>query len=424
MKKIWGSVLLLIIIAFFISQIRTVTYVPFKNKMSPINEFNAQHVVALKDHYFKLKFKFPKIKMIHNIDQLANEDVILMPWNTKNPNLQYLPINGHSFFDTKEGAIQFKTLSKKSDGYDDFLLNKTELTAGGTVVLARGVHKVIQSHNDIDYPWKDTRHLFTTSSINIVNFKSPLISDFKYPKSSWVLIGKSEYATAMANANIHLVSLAGNHMGDAKMNGLLETIQTLKKLNIETIGAGQTMSTAYACKKITRKNSTFGFLGFNNVPGSIGKPTEKTPGIAWLDNNALSAIKNCSKKVNILVVMVNWGVEYTHFPREKERRWAKKMIEAGADLILGDQAHWVQTHERIHAKHVSYGLGNYIFDQHWSENTTEGIIQRFIFYNDEMVAIDTTPIKLFKNGQVKVIKKNSPRYSHVLNAYNGIPALK
>ena len=173
-----------------------------------------------------------------------------------------------------------------------------------------------------------------------------------------------------------------------------------------------------------RKNSMFGFLAFNNVPGSIGKPTEKSPGIAWLDNDAINAIKNCSNKVDILVVMVNWGIEYTHFPRTKERQWAKKMIESGADLILGDQAHWVQTHELIHGKHVSYGLGNYIFDQHWSENTTEGIIQRFIFYNDEMVAIDTTPIKLFRSGEVKEIEKNSPRFLHVFNAYNGAHALK
>jgi len=122
--------------------------------------------------------------------------------------------------------------------------------------------------------------------------------------------------------------------------------------------------------------------------------------------------------------MVNWGIEYTHFPRTKERQWAKKMIEAGADLILGDQAHWVQTHELIHGKHVSYGLGNYIFDQHWSENTTEGIIQRFIFYKDEIVAIETTPIKLFRSGEVKEIEKNSPRFLHVFNAYNGAHALK
>ena len=62
---------------------------------------------------------------------------------------------------------------------------------------------------------------------------------------------------------------------------------------------------------------------------------------------------------------------------------------------------WVQQHEKINNKHVTYGLGNYIFDQHWSEKTTEGIIQKFIYYNNEIIAIDTIPIKLSKNGRVK-----------------------
>ena len=53
------------------------------------------------------------------------------------------------------------------------------------------------------------------------------------------------------------------------------------------------------------------------------------------------------------------GIEYTHQP-EKEQQWAKKLIDAGADIILGDQAHWVQSFDSIKGKHVSYGLGNYI----------------------------------------------------------------
>ena len=297
-----------------------------------------------------------------------------------------------------------------------------KLTAGGTVVLARGVHKVIQRHNDIQYPWLGTQHLFEKSDINILNFKSPLIEKFVNPKSSWVLVGKKEYAKAMANAKIDLVSIAGNHMGDATPSGLLETIRTLKDLNIETIGAGKTKTTAYACKKIKKNNTSFGFLGFNNVPGSIGRPNSKSPGIAWLDKDAINAIKSCDEKVDQLIVMVNWGIEYTHVPRKKEQQWAKRMIDAGADLILGDQAHWVQTHEVFNGKHISYGLGNYIFDQHWSQNTTEGIIQSFIFYNNKIFAIDTIPIKLKPDGSITEIKKNTERYFYVLDAYNGLHA--
>ena len=118
---------------------------------------------------------------------------------------------------------------------------------------------------------RGTRQFFNESDINIVNFKSPLVTEFSYPKSSWLLVGKLNYANAMASANIHLVSLAGNHMGDAKTTGLNETLTKLTQLNIKTVGAGSTLAEAYQCEIIKKKGVTFGFVGFNNVPGSIGK---------------------------------------------------------------------------------------------------------------------------------------------------------
>ena len=242
-------------------------------------------------------------------------------------------------FNTSKEAVQVKAFQSKQDMYNDFLKQNIEITAGGTVVLARGVHKVIQRSNNINHPWEDTSHLFKQSDINVVNFKSPLVKDFKYPKSSWKLIGKKQYAKGLSDNNIHLVSISGNHMGDAKNKGFLETIQTLQDHNIEYVGGGKTVDEAYRCKKISKKNTTFGFLSFNNVPGTIGKPTGSKPGIAWLDKYAIDSIKNCNNKVDQLIVMVNWGVEYTHSPRKKEKDWANKMVKAGADLILGDQAH-------------------------------------------------------------------------------------
>jgi poly-gamma-glutamate synthesis protein (capsule biosynthesis protein) len=195
----------------------------------------------------------------------------------------------------------------------------------------------------------------------------------------------------------------------------------LNRLNIKTVGAGENINDAYQCKVISKKGTRFGFLGFNNVMGSIGKAGQKYPGIAWLDNDAINAIKKCKGRVDQLVVMANWGIEYQHTPRKKEKNLAYKMVDAGADIILGDQAHWVQNKETYKLAHISYGLGNYIFDQHWSKNTTEGIIQKIVFYNNQRIYIDTIPVQLIKTGEVVELNKTSDRYQNVLNAYYGIP---
>ena len=76
-----------------------------------------------------------------------------------------------------------------------------------------------------------------------------------------------------------------------------------------------------------------GFLSFNNVPGSIKKATDDTTGIAWIDNDAHIAIKKCKSSVDQLVVIVNWGIEYVHKPREKEIKIARKELGIASDLI-------------------------------------------------------------------------------------------
>jgi hypothetical protein len=399
---------------FFIKQ---VTFVPFKITTSPIQTITSSNMVTLTPYYNTLKRRYPNIQRISSIQQLKNHQIIVLPWNTQHENLQFLPLNGHAFFDSEQGAIQLRALKFKSDGYSAMLNNRVKLTAAGTVVLARGVHKVIQRENNIGFPWAGTAPLFKASDINMVNFKSPVVAQFEYPSSSWVLVGKSIYVQGMASANIHVVSVSGNHMGDAGISGFTETMRHLDRHNILYVGGGHSVDEAYGCKKIMKKNISFGVMAFNNVPGSIGRPNDQRPGIAWLDESSLAYIKKCKDTVDQLVVMVNWGTEYTHHPRDSEQRWAKKMVESGADLILGDQAHWVQKYEKINGNHVSYGLGNFIFDQHWSVNTTEGIIQHFIFYNNSILAVDTIPIKLQPNGNVVPIPTESNRYQAVLGAY-------
>ena len=420
MKKITAIILLIsLLIMVGILYIRKVTFIPFATNQSEITKYNdSKKVVTLPEHYLELKVFYPFITKIKSINELKNDEIIVLPWNHKTKTLKHLSKNGFYFYESSNGAFQIYSIRKHYDNYQDFLINKLEMTIAGTVVLARGVHKSIQRTNNILLPWEGTNHLFKPEGINVVNFKSPLITNFEYPKSSWVLIGKKEYAKGLKQSNIHLASIAGNHMGDAKLNGLIETIEILNKNNVVTVGAGKSFDEAYQCKTIIKNDTTYGFLGFNNVPGSVAKATTDKIGIAWLDNDAIKSIRSCKKNVNFLTILVNWGIEYTHLPRKYEQNYALKMSEAGADLIIGDQAHWVQTHENINGTHVSYGMGNYIFDQHWSEKTTEGIIQKFYIYKNEIYAIKTIPIKLYKNGHVKPLENINDRYKEIIKAYN------
>ena len=64
--------------------------------------------------------------------------------------------------------------------------------------------------------------------------------------------------------------------------------------------------------------------------------------------------------MDILFVLTNWGKKYIDKPEQKEIDLAKQLADNGNDIIIGDQAHWVQNHDQYKHAFISYGLKLYI----------------------------------------------------------------
>jgi hypothetical protein len=67
------------------------------------------------------------------------------------------------------------------------------------------------------------------------------------------------------------------------------------------------------------------------------------------------------------------GTEYTRAPNAAQIAFAHAAIDDGADMVIGSHPHWVQTVEKYKNKYIFYSLGNFIFDQAWSQDTMEGL---------------------------------------------------
>lgn len=408
---------LLVVGAFFY---RTQTYVPFVHpRFAALRIDHQSKFVALNSDANRLDHIFPTIQSVtmDTLDDYLEQGYIaLLPWDFHSMHYRALPMNDVLFYEDSLGAITVPMVRKTRNLYNDFLEGNVTLTSAGTVVLARGVAQAIERTNDILLPWNDTNQLLQNADIALVNFKSPLVNDYEAPVSRWRLIGPSRYVKGLVQSGIDLVSISGNHMGDAGVEGLTDTMAVLNQSNIQYVGAGMGRD-AYACKRTTQQNHRFGFLAFNNVTGSIGPSATNKMGIAWLNNHALDAVQACNELVDTVVVLVNWGVEYQHIPRDVEIEWSQQLINHGADIIIGDQAHWVQSTYKQPGIHVSYGLGNYIFDQHWSKNTKEGIIQTHVFYNKKLHYTHAYPTQLQPDGRVIFIDRLNERYTYVLSKY-------
>ena len=131
-------------------------------------------------------------------------------------------------------------------------------------------------------------------------------------------------------------------------------------------------------------------LGYDDV--GYRPAAAATPGVAPLDLRTLGDdVRAAAEGVDYVIVGFNWGVEYTSVPTERQQAAARLAIESGASLVVGNHPHWVQAIELTGDGLVAYALGNYLFDQEWSQETTEGAILEASFEGGELVGYRLRP---------------------------------
>ncbi len=159
--------------------------------------------------------------------------------------------------------------------------------------------------------------------------------------------------------NINSVSLANNHTNNAGTSGFASTKKMLDKSSIKYFGQPSGFSEA----SVLRVEG--------GIPVSI-------IGIMALDDFDESAIETKIKSEKsagrAVIIFPHWGTEYAPKHSTSQKNMAKSWIAAGADLIIGSHPHVTEDFEIVDGKPVVYSLGNFVFDQFFSEETQQGLI--------------------------------------------------
>lgn len=173
------------------------------------------------------------------------------------------------------------------------------------------------------------------------------------------------WAQILRRAGIGLVSVANNHTMDFGSVGLFETMDALRQADLNFVGAGRNRDEACAPVFLDIAQRRIAFLARSAVIVSAPTyATENTPGVAFLDvAQTVSAIRACRTRADLVVLMVHWGIEEYSYPSLAQRALAKRLIEAGADLILGHHPHVLQGVEQFEAGTAVYSLGNFVFNE-------------------------------------------------------------
>jgi len=159
------------------------------------------------------------------------------------------------------------------------------------------------------------------------------------------------------------VSLANNHSGDWGKRGFADELTLLQESGIPYFGGGANVREAHKPLVLTANGRRIAFLGYNDFPPRSFAAKGNQPGTAWLvEKNVVHDIQSARQQADLVVLFLHWGEELEETPLPEQQALARRLIDAGADAIIGAHPHVTQTIDWYKDRPIVYSLGNFLFD--------------------------------------------------------------
>lgn len=225
-------------------------------------------------------------------------------------------------------------------------------------------------------------------------------------RATLVLVARGNHAQALARAGLDVIAIPGNHVKDCGLldcgdRAFLDTLENLHRAGIRPVGGGRNLDEALEPVVLEVKGVRFAFLAWGELrPRNFAGPD--TPGIAPLtpENVAESFRRAREAGAQVFIALPHWGPEYDFVPTYLQRNTAQMLVQAGANLVVGNHAHVVQGLQVLDGVPVFYSLGSFVFDQTWGVETRWSVLLRVLFRDTRLVAWELIPLEYDATGRV------------------------
>lgn len=233
-------------------------------------------------------------------------------------------------------------------------------------------------------------------------------------------------ARGLKEAGFTVLTLANNHVLDYNEEGLVDTLDRLDGADIKTAGAGRNSREAGRPCMVKAGCMEVVVIAASDVVPEGFEATAEKPGIASMKDGD-KFVERVKKERRIypdalLVLSVHWGAEATYRPTHRQKQLAHRLVDAGADLILGHHPHRIQGVEMYNQRPVFYSLGNFQFDT--NEPGDETFIARLVYKDGSRVpaAVSVKPVRIKDGGFPVVLEPGSGGYSSIMERLDKLSA--
>lgn len=257
---------------------------------------------------------------------------------------------------------------------------------------------------DFSYPYEKIEKIIALSDIAFINQETIMDKD-KEPSTYPLFNSPTQLGDHMIDIGFDVFNQATNHCMDKGLSGALNDINYFKsKKNVILTGLYEKWDDITKPETMTENNITFSFVGFSEYLNGLVVPSDSDLGLVYLTDKRhtqeelystmKTAIQNAKKVSDVVCVSMHWQTEGITAPNDAEKKIVSKLIEFGADVIIGTGPHVLQPIEmkkNAQGKNVLviWSLGNFISTQS-NKNELLGGIADVKFSKD--YATDTTTV--------------------------------
>jgi len=278
--------------------------------------------------------------------------------------------------------------------------DEVSLFVAGDLMPGRGVARAKARH-EAGWLLAGVADAVRAADIALANLEAPVVVGDWIPDDSLRLRADPGIEKEIADAGFDLLSVANNHALDFGLDGLRSTRTRIEEQGMRHVGSGEDVAEARRPRVFDRNGLKIAFFAY--VDPSFTRASDRArpdrPGLAFMDASTVAADIASATASDLVVVIMHAGVEYDAEPNDAQRAFARAAIDAGADLVIGHHPHVVQASELYEGKPIIYSLGNFVFDQGWSEDAKGGLAADIRLGKEGVRSITWLPLAIASSGR-------------------------
>jgi len=207
---------------------------------------------------------------------------------------------------------------------------------------------------------------FLKKDFSFIVIDTPVASNIYSPSGYPLYNAPVEILDIFKKVGFNIMITSGNHSLDKGEKGVLETINNIKKRGLFYVGTNQSYEESKKYLILEKNNIRIGILAYTFSTNGIQMPRGKEYLINMIDEKRIKRDLEIIKTISdFVIVYLHWGdIEYSDSIENKQRVLANKIINWGADLIVGSHPHSIKPYENINGKWCFYSIGNFFTDQY------------------------------------------------------------